>query len=253
MGCAYVLIGSYPIFAIVLLAGFIEALGDTFISGALEAWITDEVGEDKVSSVFLRARQVATPAHWAGVVLSVALAARLNYQAPIVLGGALWLVLTVVLVLFMPETNFQKNPEPVKMNSKYLLATLKASLATFMDGARTVRDSRTLQTLFFAMLLGSAFADGFYKFSRAHILLSFHLPTITLPLLGVLKDNLWLGLLEMLQGLFYLAGAEVVRRKIHLERTGASARTLMAFYSLMWQPCSFLHSRVISGWRWQRG
>lgn len=233
MGCAYVLIGSYPIFAIVLLAGFIEALGDTFISGALQAWITDEVGESQVSSVFLRGKQVATPAHWAGVVLSVALAARLNYQAPIILGGALWLVLTIVLVLSMPETNFLRNMEPAKSSSQYLSDTLKASLAAFMDGARTVRGSRTLQTLFFTMLLGSAFADGFYKFSRAHILLSFDLPTITLPLLGVLKDNLWFGLLEMLQGLFYLAGAEVVRRKIRLERTGASARTLMAFFSLM--------------------
>jgi DHA3 family tetracycline resistance protein-like MFS transporter len=63
MGCAYVLIGSYPIFAIVLLAGFIEALGDMLISGALQAWITDEVGEDKVGSVFLRDRQVTTPGH----------------------------------------------------------------------------------------------------------------------------------------------------------------------------------------------
>jgi len=233
IGSAYVLIGAIPIFVIVLLAGFIEAVGDTFISGALQAWITDEVGEDKMGGVFLRGRQVATPAHWGGVVLSIVLAAWLNYQAPIILGGVLWLALTVVLVLFMPETNFQRNAIPEKMSRKYLLDTLKASLATFVDGARTVHSSRTLQALFFAMLLGSAFADGFYKFSRAHILLSFHLPTITLPLLGVLKDNLWFGLLEMLQGLFYLAGAEVVRRKIHLERTGASARTLMAFYSLM--------------------
>jgi len=48
MGCAYVLIGAFSIFVIVLLAGFIEAVGDTFISGALQAWITDEVGEDNV-------------------------------------------------------------------------------------------------------------------------------------------------------------------------------------------------------------
>lgn len=233
IGCAYILIGSYPIFAVVLLAGFVEAVGDTFISGALQAWITDEVGEANAGGVFLRARQVATPAHWAGVLLSIALAARLNYQAPIILGGALWLVLTVALVLCMPETKFQRAAEPVRLKPQYLLAALKVSWATFMDGARTVRGSRTLQALFFAMLLGSAFTDGFYKFSRAHILLSFDLPTITLPLLGALKDNLWLGLLEMLQGLFYLAGAEVVRRKVRLERTGTSARTLMALYSLM--------------------
>jgi hypothetical protein len=63
------------------------------------------------------------------VGLSVVLAARLDYHAPIVLGGARWLVLTIVLVLFMPETNFQRNMEPVKTSSKYLRDTLKASWA----------------------------------------------------------------------------------------------------------------------------
>ncbi len=231
IGIAYVMMGAFPTFGVALLGGFVEAIGDTCVSGALQAWAADEVGAANVANVFLRGRQIATPAHWAGVLLSVALAALLNCQAPIVLGGALWFVLTVFLILFMPETGFQRSA--VAVSGRSLLEPLKASFATFAAGARLVRGSRILKVLFAAQFLTSAFADGFYKFSRAHILQSFALPLITLPLLGVLKDNVWFGLLEMLQGAFCLVGAEVVRRTNKLDRDGASAQTLLVFYIIM--------------------
>ena len=232
IGLTYVLMGVFPTFAVALLGGFIEAIGDTCVSGALQAWITDEVGENQVGKVFLRGRQVATPAHWADVLLSIALAALLNYQVPIILGGALWFVLTVFLVLFMPETNFQRTVAP-KPGGNMFLDPLKASFAIFADGLRLVRGSRILQALFIAQLLGAAFFDGFYKFSRAHILQSFALPTLTLPLLGALKDNVWFGILEVLQGLFCLVGAGIVRRRVQLDRSGAPAMVLLVIYSAM--------------------
>ena len=233
IGITYVTVGVFPIFIVALLGGFIEAIGDTCVSGALQAWITDEVGENNVGNVFLRGKQVATPAHWAGVVLSIVLAALLNYQAPIILGGALWFVLTVFLILFMPETNFAGGMTHAKVSGNVLLDPLKTSLAIFADGARLVRGSPILRALFVAQLLSSAFADGFYKFSRAHILASFSLPTITLPLIGMLKDNVWFGVLEVFQGLFYLLGAAVVRRTVRLDKSGAPARTLFAIHSVM--------------------
>ena len=36
----------------------IWGLGYTFVSGAAQAWITDEIGEDHVQPVFTRATQV---------------------------------------------------------------------------------------------------------------------------------------------------------------------------------------------------
>lgn len=232
IGITYVTVGIFPTFAVALLGGFIEALGDTCVSGALQAWITDEVGEKNVGRVFLRGRQVATPAHWAGVILSIALAALTNYQVPIILGGALWFVLTLFLILFMPETSFQRTVV-VESHSRNLLNPLKASFAIFIEGTRLIRGAPILQGLFIAQILGSAFADGFYKFSRAHILQSFALPTIVVPVLGALKDNLWFGLLEMLQGLFCLIGAEVVRRTIRLDRGRSSTWAIVAMYSGM--------------------
>ena len=72
IGITYVMMGVFPTFLVALLGVFIEAIGDTCVSGALQAWATDEVGENNVGHVFLRGQQIATPAHgWhAGTRLS---------------------------------------------------------------------------------------------------------------------------------------------------------------------------------------
>jgi MFS transporter, DHA3 family, tetracycline resistance protein len=233
IGLAYVMMGAYPIFAIALMCGFIEAIGDTCVSGALQAWITDEVGTGQVSRVFLRGRQVSIPAHWIGVVLSIALAAWFNCQIPIILGGTAWFALTIFLVLFMPETNFQCTSMTTIHNGEALLSQFRATRNVFADGMRLVRNSRILLLLFLAQLFSRAFFDSFYKFSRANILQGFLLPIITLPILGVLKENVWFGILEMLQGLFGFIGMEGVRRYIDLNRTGIAARVLLGFQVLM--------------------
>ena len=233
IGVAFIVLGFFPIFMVALLAGFIEAIGDTCISGALEAWITDEVGKDNVGNVFLRGSQISIPANWVGVVFSIVLAACLNYQTPIIIGGVLWIILTIFLILFMPEINFHRNTSYSIVDGKAITDHLKASFSKYISGVKLVRRSSILQVLFISLLLGSAFADGFYKFSRASILHDFSLPTITLPLLGKLKDNFWIGSLEILQGLFCLVGTEVVRRKIQLNKQSSSARTLFVIYSLM--------------------
>ncbi len=233
IGIAFLVLGFFPLFGVALIVGFIEAIGDTCISGALQAWITDEVGEDHVGNVFLRGSQIAIPANWAGVAFSIVLAARLNYQTPIIIGGILWIVLTIFLILVMPEMNFHRIPASLTLNEKPLLESLKESFCKFVTGVQLVRKSSILQILFIIFLLGSAFADAFYKFSRAVILQDFHLPTVVLPLLGFLKDNVWIGILEILQGLFSLVGTEIVRRNIHLNKPNASARTLFVIYSLL--------------------
>jgi DHA3 family tetracycline resistance protein-like MFS transporter len=231
IGLAYVLMGALPVFAIALIAGFIEAIGDTLISGALQAWITDEVGADNVGDVLLRGGQISTPAHWIGVAASIALAALTNYQAPIVLGGLMWFALTAFLIVFMPEMNFKSAAQHNAGAS--LLSHARQAAHTFADGFKLIRGSRVLTLLFIASFLRSAFADGFYKFSRAHVLMGFALPVIALPLLGPLKDNVWFGLLEALQGLFFLIGAEITRRTIKLGKTESAARALLAFHVAM--------------------
>ena len=53
-GMGFVLEGALPWFAAVLLAQVVWGCGDTFISGALEAWIASDERDRSMDQVFLR-------------------------------------------------------------------------------------------------------------------------------------------------------------------------------------------------------
>jgi hypothetical protein len=101
--------------------------------------------------------------------LSIALATWLNYQIAIVLGGALWLVLSVVLIHSMPETGFVR---PAESHHSSLRDKLGAALVTVRAGARLVRGTPVLLLLFTAELFTGAFFEGFFRIQRAHFLTS---------------------------------------------------------------------------------
>src|SRR5574339_927772 len=58
MGIGFLVEASFPAFIPILLAQVIWGLGYTFTSGATQAWITDEVGEEAANKLFLRATRV---------------------------------------------------------------------------------------------------------------------------------------------------------------------------------------------------
>jgi MFS transporter, DHA3 family, tetracycline resistance protein len=57
-GTATIVVGSVPIFIVIVLAWGLWGFGYTF-EGAYEAWITDEVGADRVGPIFLRGTRLA--------------------------------------------------------------------------------------------------------------------------------------------------------------------------------------------------
>ena len=229
IGLCYTLTGLLPFFWVALLAAFIEAIGDTFVSGALQAWITDEVSANNVGPVFLRSQQISTVAHWVGILMGVVLAARFGYLFPVLLGGLSWFVLSAVLILLMPETKFVRCAAE-EQGVASLQQSARGALAIFVEGTRLVRGSPTLVLLFIAQMFIAIFADSFYKLSRAHFLRGLSLPTIAVPFIGALKDNAWFGIFDALQGAFGLLSAEAVRRTINLNNSRVVARTLVGFY-----------------------
>ena len=104
-GIGFVLEGSLPWFAIVLLAQVVWGCGDTFISGALEAWIASEEKTRSMDKVFLRGGQSAQAGGVIGVVAGTLLG-NWDLRLPIVTAGLLCLVLGLILLRIMPETNF---------------------------------------------------------------------------------------------------------------------------------------------------
>lgn len=228
IGVCYTLIGAFPLFWVSLIAAFIEAVGDSFVSGALQAWITDEVGSDKVGPVFVRSSQISAMAHWAGIATGITLAALYSLLLPVLIGGLLWFALSAFLIAFMPERGFR--PSQQRRNFK---GHFKDAIDIFKTGAQLVRSNHTLQRLFIMQILLTVFFDSMYRLSRAHFLRSFNLPVITLPFLGTLKENAWFGGLEAIQGLLGIVGAEGIRRRVDLSNTRQLPKALLLLYSLV--------------------
>jgi DHA3 family tetracycline resistance protein-like MFS transporter len=88
IGAGFMLVGSTHIFLAVLIAQVIWGTSYTFISGALQAWIADEVGERDLGRVYPRGKQTDYLGSLVGALAS-ALLATVALRAPLLLGRAL--------------------------------------------------------------------------------------------------------------------------------------------------------------------
>jgi DHA3 family tetracycline resistance protein-like MFS transporter len=175
--------GLVPLFVAVIAAVAISGVGETFLSGATDAWLADEVGEQQVGRVYLRAAQLKRVAGILGILVSVGLAS-IQLNLAVVLGGALYLALGMFLVFWMPEHNFR----PAAYEER---ASWRAAIGTFRAGVRAVRASPLLLALLGVNLFAGAASEGIDKLWEAHLLLDF-----TLPALGALKPVVWFGIIN---------------------------------------------------------
>jgi DHA3 family tetracycline resistance protein-like MFS transporter len=218
-GAGFVLEGSIPRFATILVAQVLWGTGATFINGAEEAWIAGEVGEARVGQTFIRGGQAGLLGGLIGAVISVALGSiRLNL--PIVLGGGLMMALGVFLLLAMPERGFQRTPREDR-------TTWQSIGDTIRNGTRIVRRSPFLLTILAVGAFFGMSGEGFDRLNVAHFLHNF-----TLPALGPLKPVVWFGIMTVGTTLLGLVAAEIVRRRLDMNNHVAVARTLVAFEAM---------------------
>lgn len=203
IGVCFVIEGLAPLFVAILLAEVIRGVGETFISGALAAWITDELGEDRVGDAFLRVRQVGQIGGLAGLVAGVGLA-TVDLQLPIVLGGALSIGVAVALALVMPETGFHPAPRGER-------GSWQALGATFREGVSVARRRPTTLMLLLTSIVYGAFSEGFDRLWEAHFLLS-----VGFPGLGTFAPVVWIGGIQVGAKLISLVVAEVAVRRLRL-------------------------------------
>lgn len=218
LGAGFVLMGAVPRFAFVLLAQVITGIGFTFLSGATEAWLADEVGEENIGRIFLRSGQINRIVGLAGTAASVGLAS-IALNLPSLTGGALYLMLGLFLVLAMPEHGFMPAPRGE-------WTSWGAMGRTFREGAQQVRRSPVLLTLFAVGVIAGAASEGFDRLGDAHLLANFRFPA-----LGALKPVVWFGIIDVTISLICLAVNELFRRRLEVTTRNpiATARILLFF------------------------
>ena len=217
IGLGFMIEGAAPRFETVLLSQVFWGLGATFTSGATQAWIADEVGEDRAGSAFMRGAQAGMIGGLVGIPLSAGLGS-LSIQVPIVLGGALFVLLGLFLVMVMPEAGFTPGPS----------AGRAFGLRVLRDGLRLVR-GRTILLVFMGIVaFDGLFSEGFDRLWTAHILTNFAFPAAL-----HLKVVVWFGLIKAATMLLSIAATEIAQRWVSTRPPHAITRVLFSVNGLI--------------------
>jgi DHA3 family tetracycline resistance protein-like MFS transporter len=190
-------------------------IGATFLSGAVEAWITDEVGDGQVGPVFLRGTQVGLIGTLIGIVGAVALGWQ-SVQVPVLAGGIGFLGLAVLLALIMPEHGFHR-AEPGERGR------LSDMVGIFREGTALARGRPVVGRLLAVSLIIGLSSEAFDRLWTVHVLENLDRPAL------LANTALWFGAIHLVGTAIGLSGSELVRR-LHPEslNEGAPVRMLIA-------------------------
>ena len=185
-----------------------------FISGALEAWIADEAPERDLGRVYLRGEQADYVGSLVGVIASVAIA-TVALSLPLLVGGAMTVVLGVILLYAMPENRFRPSPRGGR-------SSLQQVRATARGGTRLVRARPVLLILLVVAVFSGMSEEGFDRLYAKHFL-----DGIGLPSLGALDPVVWFGVLNAGALVLSYLAAEVVGRRLNVGDAAVAARLLL--------------------------
>lgn len=197
MGLGFLVEGFFPAFIPILLAQVIWGLGYTFTSGAEEAWISDEIGEESANRLFLRAARIGLYASLVGMALAALVG--VNVAFPIRWGGMGLVGLGILLAIIMPETGFTPTPREDRDTWQQMVFTLK-------EGISAVRSRPRLMAVLGIGLFYGLYSEGFDRLWIKHLLDNFDLPGFfagsqvgffsALKALGTVASIVIMGLVE---------------------------------------------------------
>jgi MFS transporter, DHA3 family, tetracycline resistance protein len=220
-GIGFIIEGAIPLFATILLAQVIWGVGATFLDGAMEAWISGEIGDARVRQAFLRASQVGAVGGIVGAIASV-LIAGIGLGLPMILGGVVYIALGAFAIFAMPENGFQRIP-PEERTSSWQEFT-----STLRHGGRVVRHSPLLLTILSIAFFAGMASEGFDRLWEAHFLTVIHLPA-----LASLNPIVWFGIITVGAELLGIGTTEVIRRWVPTDTHVSAARVLFTINALL--------------------
>jgi DHA3 family tetracycline resistance protein-like MFS transporter len=219
-GAAFLVVALEPTTTGVLAAAALWGFGWTFESGALQAWIVDELGGRDLQRVFLRGSRWGYAGAFFGLVGGAALA-TVALRLPIAVGGIGFVALAATLAFVMPERLFR----PQKTDVRFPFRDVARSA---LAAGREVRGHSTLRLIVTITLFFGAFTEGIDRLAEIH-----YLRDVGLPELGGLDPVVWFSVMGLvgLGSSFLLAGA--LARRIAPARGLDPSRTLLLLDSTL--------------------
>jgi MFS transporter, DHA3 family, tetracycline resistance protein len=184
-GASIVVIGLVELYWLILVAAMARGIAGTFLSGAWEAWITDEHGVDGIGRVFLRGTQWSYLGAIVGAILGVGVATQ-DLGLALVFGGLISLATGIGCIFVMPEHGFVRRPVEERTSPAQALRT------TFVTGTRLVRGHHLLLLIVVITFFTGAASEGLDRLWEAHLITD-----VGLPELWGLDPVVWFGVFNV--------------------------------------------------------
>jgi MFS transporter, DHA3 family, tetracycline resistance protein len=215
VGLALIMEGRSPSFGNLIGAQVVLGLGAALNNGAQDAWIADElsaeVGDDRMTGIYLRATQFGLIATVAGSLLSGVIAlAGLN--KPLLIGGALSCLLAVAAAFVMPERNFRPARAPAGVGS------IVRQAGGVLAGQTRSAHRAVVAVPGLVLLFGMTFFVGMWSESFDRLWGAFLLRDIRFPPIAGLHPAMWFSLFACAAAVLGLGATEVAKRRT--ERLG---------------------------------
>ena len=191
-GIGYLIQGLIPLYSMVLVSQLIWGLGFTFVSGAPEAWLVDELAGEDATPIFIRGTQIGQASSIAGIIAATAIG-TIQVSLPIVIGGIGTIALALILAVVMPENGFKPQEE-----------AHSGLFTTFFSGIREVRTQPVLASVMMIGIIIGISAGGFDALYTPHIIQNFTIP--------VFEPVIWFGILFSGVMFFTIVALEITKR-----------------------------------------
>ena len=232
VGVGFVLEGSAPLFASILLSQIVWGAGYTFTSGAMQAWLADELGDDaETARTFVRAAKFESGGSLVGIALSVALASVYTGLA-LMAAGVTCAALAAFLALAMTERGFSERDRAAAGGDDNADgadgAGKKSVWRTMRSGFGAVAGSRTLIALTAAQAFFGMSSEPFDRLWAKHALDEFEFPA-----LAGLNPVVWFGVVQGAGAVGGLAAIWAMEKAVPAERAGVPRAALSVCNALM--------------------
>ena len=220
MGLGFVVVAGVEAVWVVFLGYAVWGLGYTFTSGALDAWLADEVGEERVTGAYLRGAQIGRVGSIAGILAAVGLGI-VDLRLPIVLGGVGMILLAGFFALCMPERGFH----PLERGERGSLAQMAHTGRT---GLTLVRARPALLAILGIAAFVGMWSESYDRLWQAHVIRD-----VGLPSLGGLEPIVWFGSFALIGLVLAIAVAQPLERRLSDVGPERLARTLFRLYLVL--------------------
>ena len=213
IGLGLLVEGFFPAFWPILLSSVIWGLGYTFTSGAKQAWISDEIGEESANKLLLRTARLSAYAGMLGLGVTLLLGAN-NTAIPIRV-GALGMILTgIVLAVIMPETGFHPTPKEDRNTWQHMGHI-------FTQGLQVVKTNPRLINIVFVGLCYGLYSEGLDRLSIKFLVDNFQLPVF----LGSTQLSFFI-LLDVIGTILYIFAVRFVEKRVDIGNPLAIGRAM---------------------------